>query len=403
MPDGSDAITVKVIQSLAEVPADQWDACAGGDNPFVGHAFLSALEESGAATAETGWLPQHLVVEDATGRITGVVPCYLKSHSYGEYVFDWGWAEAFERAGGAYYPKLQVAVPFTPVTGPRLLVRAAANAGHTRRTLIAGLVALARQRKVSSLHVTFCTEEEMRACAEAGFLQRIGKQFHWTNQGYASFDDFLARLSSRHRKAIRKERRAANAAVDIEVLSGAALEERHMAAFYEFYLNTVERKWAHGYLTRRFFTLLRERLADRIVLVMAKHEGAYVAGALNLRGSDTLYGRNWGCTERFRGLYFEACFYRAIDYAIAHGLRRVEAGAQGPHKINRGYLPVPTWSAHWIRDSGFRDAVARYLRREREQTEWEMEALEDERSPYRRGDLTTPVGGGKGGGPGEEA
>jgi hypothetical protein len=398
MPDSGDAVTVRVVQGLAEVPADRWDGCAGSDNPFVSHAFLSIIEESGSATGETGWQPQHLLVEDAAGRLVGAVPCYLKSHSYGEYVFDWGWAEAFERAGGAYYPKLQVSVPFTPVTGPRLLVHPDADAGHTRQVLIAGLVALARRRKVSSVHVTFCTEAEMHACAEAGFLQRVGKQFHWTNRGYDSFDGFLSGLSSRKRKAIRKERRDANAEVEIEVLSGDALQERHMTAFYAFYLNTVDRKWAHAYLDRRFFPLLRRRLADRIVLVMAKHDGRYVAGALNLRGGDTLYGRNWGCTERFRNLYFEACFYRAIDYAIEHGLKRVEAGAQGPHKISRGYLPTPTWSAHWIRDSGFREAVANYLVREREQTEFEMEALEDERSPYRRGALSTPPGRGKGGG-----
>jgi predicted N-acyltransferase len=395
MADGDDAVTVKVVSRIADIPAAAWDACAGSDNPFVGHAFLNAVEESGSATRETGWLPQHLTVEDQSGRLAGVAPCYLKSHSYGEYVFDWGWAEAYERAGGKYYPKLQVAVPFTPVTGPRLLIRPDADAAAMRRVLIAGLIELAQQRKVSSLHVTFCTEAEWQEFGEAGFLQRMGQQFHWTNQGYRSFDDFLASLNARKRKSIRKERRDANEAVEIEVLSGPTLQERHMQAFYEFYLNTVDRKWAHAYLDRKFFTLLRERLADRIVLVMARHDGEYVAGALNLRGPDTLFGRNWGCTERFRNLYFEACFYRAIDYAIEHGIARVEAGAQGPHKISRGYLPSPTWSAHWIRDTGFRDAVAAFLDRERREMAREMDALEDERSPYRRGELSTPVGGGR--------
>ena len=397
MPDGAEQVTVKIVSRLKEVPAAEWDACAGTDNPFLSHAFLDALEESGSACGESGWLPQHLLVEDRNGRLVGAAPCYLKNHSYGEYVFDWGWAEAFERAGGTYYPKLQVSVPFTPVTGPRLLVRPDADAPATRRILVAGLLELARQRKVSSLHVTFCTEPEWQAFGEAGFLQRMGQQFHWTNRGYGSFEDFLGSLSARKRKTIRKERRDANAEVEIEVLSGASLEERHIKAFYRFYLNTVDRKWAHAYLDRRFFSLLRQRLAERIVLVMARNDGEYVAGALNLRGGDTLYGRNWGCTERFRNLYFEACFYRAIDYAIEHGLARVEAGAQGPHKISRGYLPMATYSAHWIRDAGFREAVAQYLVRERRQLDYEMEALEDERSPYRRGPLSTPVGGKPGG------
>lgn len=395
MADGAESVTVKVVSRIADLPAAQWDGCAGADNPFVSHAFLSAMEDSGSATRESGWLPQHLAVEDAAGRLVGAVPCYLKSHSYGEYVFDWGWAEAFERAGGKYYPKLQVSVPFTPVSGPRLLVRPDADAGNMRAVLLGGLLELARQRKVSSLHVTFCTEAEWRACGEAGLLQRMGQQFHWINHGYHSFDDFLDTLNSRKRKTIRKERRDANAEVNIEVLSGGDLAERHFDAFYEFYLNTVERKWAHAYLDRRFFTLLRERLADRVVLVLARDGRDYVAGALNLRGGDTLYGRNWGCIERFRNLYFEACFYRAIDFAIAHGLRRVEAGAQGPHKISRGYLPSPTYSVHWIRDPGFREAVASFLTRERRQLTAEMAALEEEHSPYRRGELSTPVGGGK--------
>jgi len=383
MPDG-DAVAVRITDRIAEVAPDRWDACAGDDNPFASHAFLNVLEESGSATAETGWLPQHLLVEDGAGQLMGCVPCYLKNHSYGEYVFDWGWADAFERAGGTYYPKLQVSVPFTPVTGPRLLVRPGPRADETRRVLVAGLLELARQRKVSSLHITFCEREEQDLLAGEGFLRRLGKQFHWHNRGYECFDDFLGALNSRKRKSIRKERLKANEEVDIEVLSGDALSDSHMQAFFRFYVNTVDRKWAHAYLDRRFFTLLRERMADRIVLVMASHEGAYVGGALNLRGSRTLFGRNWGCSERFRMLYFEACFYRAIDYAIEHGLEKVEAGAQGPHKISRGYLPSETYSAHWIRDASFRNAIEQYLVREDRETRHEMEFLEDERSPYRK-------------------
>jgi predicted N-acyltransferase len=392
MPDG-DAITVKITNRIGDIAAADWNSCAGNENPFVSHAFLSAMEESQSASAESGWLPQHLLVEDAGGGLMGAVPCYLKNHSYGEYVFDWGWADAFDRAGGSYYPKLQVAAPFSPVTGPRLLVRPVGDADNTRKILIAGLLELANQRKVSSLHITFCTEHERDLLAGEGFIQRLGKQFHWHNQGYETFDDFLSVLNSRKRKSIRKERLLANRDVDIQVLSGDDIKEEHMDAFYRFYLNTVDGKWANAYLNRTFFSLLREKLANNLVMIMARHDRDWVGGALNLRGKDTLFGRNWGCTDRFRMLYFEACFYRAIDYAIEHGLSKVEAGAQGPHKISRGYLPSETYSAHWIRDPNFRDAVAQFVQREAKETEWEMEMLEDERSPYRRGDLSTPVKG----------
>jgi len=383
MPDG-DAVTVEICTRIAEISAVEWDACAGDDNPFVSHGFLDVLEESGSACAESGWLPQHVLLRDETGQLVGAVPCYLKNHSYGEYVFDWGWADAFERAGGKYYPKLQVSVPFSPVTGPRLLVRPGPQRDATRGVLVAGLLELARQHKVSSLHITFCEEDEQGLLAEKGFLKRLGKQFHWHNRGYESFDDFLAMLTSRKRKSIRKERLVANEHITFDVLSGDALKEEHMLAFYRFYLNTVEKKWAHAYLDKEFFMLLRERLADKIVLIMASHDGEYVGAALNLRGKDTLFGRNWGCGERFRMLYFEACFYRAIDYAIEHGLSKVEAGAQGPHKISRGYLPSETYSAHWIRDASFNDAIANYLTREDRETRYEIDMLEDERSPYRK-------------------
>ncbi len=384
MPDGGEPVTIKVAPRIAEIDAAEWDACAGADNPFVSYAFLSTLEDSGAVSSETGWQPRHLVIEDEAGRLLGAVPAYLKSHSHGEYVFDWGWADAFERAGGNYYPKLQVSVPFSPVTGPRLLARPGADQERTRTLLLAGLTEFARQHQVSSFHVTFCTEPEWEMMGDAGLLRRVGQQFHWHNQGYQTFDDFLAALSSRKRKMIRKEREVANSGgITIETLTGDALHDRHMEAFYGFYLNTVDRKWANAYLNREFFHMLRARLADRIALVMAFVDGEPVAGALNLIGSDTLYGRNWGASHRFKGLYFEACFYRAIEFAIQNGLARVEAGAQGPHKISRGYVPSPTYSAHWIRDAGFRDAIEDFLDRERPMMRDEMAAL-THGAPYRK-------------------
>ena len=383
MADGGDHVTVKVVPRLAEIPASEWDACAGDDNPFLSHAFLEALEASGSATAETGWLPQHLAVEDGAGHLLGVAPLYLKSHSYGEYVFDWGWASAYERAGGEYYPKLQCAVPFTPVTGRRLLLRPDADPA-TADALIGAMIELARRHKVSSLHVTFPTEAEWQRFGAAGFLQRIGRQFHWENNGYADFEGFLAALTARKRKQVRRERRDALAGgIEIETLTGEAIEPRHWDAFFRFYRSTSDRKWGSAYLTRRFFDLLGARLAERVVLVMARKGGRYVAGALNLLGRDTLYGRNWGCLGDFPFLHFEACYYRAIDFAIARGLKRVEAGAQGEHKIQRGYMPTPTYSAHWIRDPGFARAVADFLSRERHAIENEMEHLEAELSPFR--------------------
>jgi uncharacterized protein len=380
--DGGDRLTLRVVDSLAEVEPTGWDACAGG-NPFVTHAFLQALEQSGSATAETGWLPQHLLLEDSDGQLIGATPLYVKSHSYGEYVFDHGWAAAYERAGGRYYPKLQVAVPFTPVPGPRLLLHPNAPP-ESRRQLIGGLVAVAKRTGVSSLHVTFPTADDCDAFVAAGLLRRIGRQLHWENQGFSTFDDFLAVLNARKRKQIKRERRDANAAVTIELLSGDDLKSRHWDAFFRFYISTSDRKWGPPYLTRAFFDLLGERMANRVLLVMAKHDGRYVAGALNLIGSDTLYGRNWGCIGDFPFLHFEACYYRAIEFAIARGLKRVEAGAQGEHKIQRGYLPQPTYSAHWIRDAGFRQAVEDFLQRESLAVKSEMEELEEGLSPFRR-------------------
>jgi predicted N-acyltransferase len=383
MDGDTDLYTLGVATRLAAIDAAAWDACAGGDNPFVSYAFLSALEDSGSANARAGWKPQHLTLADPAGRIVACAPLYLKNHSSGEYVFDHGWADAYERAGGRYYPKLQCAVPFSPVPGPRLLLHPEAPE-EAAGLMIGGMIELARQSRVSSLHVTFSTEGQWRDFGAAGLLQRIGQQFHWENRGYASFDDFLGVLNSRKRKAIRKERREAlDSGLDIRTLTGSEITSRHWDAFYHFYLATSDRKWGSAYLTRRFFDLLGERLAERVVLVMAFDQGEPVAGALNLRGTDTLYGRNWGAAGEFKFLHFEACYYRAIDFAIAHGLARVEAGAQGTHKIQRGYLPSETYSAHWIRDPGFAAAVEDFLARERPAVRAEMAALAT-LSPFRK-------------------
>jgi predicted N-acyltransferase len=381
--DGSDRLSVKLIERISQIQPSDWDACAGSDNPFVTHAFLDALEESNSACAETGWLPQHLILEDIAGKIQGVAPMYLKSHSYGEYVFDHGWAEAYENAGGRYYPKLQVAVPFTPVTGKRILIRPGAPK-DSAKLLVGSMIEIVKRSQVSSLHVTFPTQAEYDLLGESGFLQRLGRQFHWENKGYKSFDDFLDALNARKRKQIKRERRAANDGVAIETLNGADIKHKHWDAFFGFYTSTSDKKWGSAYLTREFFDLLGERLGNQVVLVMAKQDGRYVAGALNLMGGDTLYGRNWGCLSDIPFLHFEACYYRAIDFAIARGLKRVEAGAQGAHKIQRGYLPSPTYSAHWIRDPGFAKAVADFLKRERRAIENEMEELEEGLSPFKR-------------------
>lgn len=365
----SDSLTLTAHPAIAEIAPEAWDACAGPDNPFVRHAFLAALEDSRSVSAMTGWMPQHLALRDEAGQLVACAPLYVKSHSYGEYVFDWSWADAYARAGGSYYPKLQCAVPFTPVTGPRLMVRPdSADPDALRRTLVAGMVTLAERIEASSVHVTFPTEAEAEAMGAQGLLTRLGAQYHWENRDYGDFDDFLAALSSRKRKALRKERERANAqGVRFLTLSGSEIEPRHWDAFYGFYRSTTDRKWGQAYLRRDFFTLLGERLADAVVLVMGEEEatGTLVCGALNLRGGDTLYGRNWGALGDYRFLHFEACYYRAIDYAIAHGLRWVEAGAQGEHKVQRGYLPRATWSAHWIADPGFRAAVERFVEQEK--------------------------------------
>jgi predicted N-acyltransferase len=375
-------LTLSLHKSIAEIPAADWLACAGADNPFVSHAFLAAVEESGSANGRTGWLPQHAVLRDAAGAVMACAPMYAKSHSYGEYVFDHGWAHALERAGGRYYPKLQVASPFSPVPGPRLLVRE----GVPVSVLAGALEQANAELGTSGVHATFCTKAEWDALGEAGWLQRLGMQFHWHNQGYATFDDFLAALSSRKRKVLKRERRDANAAgLEFVTLRGPEITKRDWAAFYGFYTSTVDRKWGSAYLTEDFFPLLGEKLGAAVVLMMARAGGKWVAGALNLAGADTLYGRNWGCRGDWPFLHFELCYYRAIDFAIEHGLARVEAGAQGEHKIQRGYVPSETYSAHFIAHPGLRRAVAEFLVEERAEKRAQMAALA-EYAPFRETD-----------------
>ncbi|HWL47784.1 MAG TPA: GNAT family N-acetyltransferase [Sphingomonadaceae bacterium] len=372
-------LVARIASGVAGFAAGDWDACAGAGNPFVSHAFLAALEDSGSATARAGWQPAPIAIDGADGTPDAVLPAYLKSHSQGEYVFDHSWADAWHRAGGAYYPKLQIAVPFTPVPGPRLLLR-----DRTRGpALIAAAEEVVRQNNLSSAHATFLVPEDVALFEAAGWLIRTGHQFHWANAGYRHFDDFLGALASRKRKAIRRERAAALDGLTVEHVTGAALTEAHWDAFWRFYQDTGARKWGHPYLTRRFFSLLGERMGDRVLLILALRDGAPIAGALNLIGDDALYGRYWGATEEVPFLHFEICYYQAIDAAIARGLARVEAGAQGSHKLARGYVPVPTWSAHFLPDPDFRRAVADYLDAERHAVAHDIEML-DELAPFRK-------------------
>jgi uncharacterized protein len=381
------ALTGMAVRAIAEINAAEWDACAnphavtgiGGNsiatpstsedeafNPFISHAFLSALEASKSVGGHSGWLVQHLVLRDADNCVAAVAPCYLKSHSRGEYVFDYGWAEAYERAGGSYYPKLQVAVPFTPATGRRLLVRPGANSDEVRRALAGGLVELCRIDEASGVHVTFAEQDDYRFLGGLGFLQRTDQQFHWDNPGYQNFDDFLAALAARKRKTIRRERQEAlQNGITVHWLTGRDLTEDAWDHFFAFYMETGSRKWGRPYLTRPFFSLVTEAMRDRILLVMAKRSGRWIAGALNFVGSHTLFGRHWGAVEHHPFLHFELCYYQAIDYAIAHKLPHVEAGAQGEHKIARGYMPKTTFSAHYIANPALRRAIADYLNRER--------------------------------------
>ncbi|TCT00966.1 GNAT family N-acetyltransferase [Aquabacter spiritensis] len=380
---------LRILAGLSDIAAGDWDSCAAGTaaapEPFVSHAFLKTLEDAGCVGARAGWQPQHLVLDAPAGGPAGVVPAYLKSHSRGEYVFDQGWADAYERAGGRYYPKLQVSVPFTPVTGQRLMARPGPDEARRQDMLAAGLVELARRHQASSVHVTFATEPEWARLGALGFLQRIDQQFHWRNEGYATYEDFLEALASRKRKALRRERREAlSPGITIEHLTGPAITEAAWDAFFAFYMDTGSRKWGRPYLNRHFFSLLGERMADRVLLVMARRGGRYIAGALNLIGEETLYGRYWGAVEHHPFLHFEVCYHQAMDFAIARKLKVVEAGAQGEHKLARGYLPTFTYSAHWIADADLRRAVAHYLKRERDYVSQAGADL-SELGPFRRG------------------
>ncbi|MDR6102469.1 putative N-acyltransferase [Agrobacterium larrymoorei] len=389
----SDEYTIRVAQSFKDIAPESWNTLSGASrsaiaapyNPFISHAFLSSLEDSGSATAKTGWLGQHLLLERSDGELMGAVPGYLKNHSRGEYVFDQGWADAFERAGGRYYPKLQCSVPFTPATGPRLLTTGL-DAAAFQQVLASGLQQVTEKLGISSAHVTFANEDEIETLEDEGFLHRTDQQFHFINEGYRDHTDFLDALSSRKRKTLKKERRAAlENGIEIDWLTGSDLTEDIWDQFFTFYMDTGSRKWGKPYLTRAFYSLIGERMADDILLVMAKREGKYVAGAINFIGGDALYGRHWGCVEDHPFLHFEVCYHQAIDFALSKGLKRVEAGAQGEHKLARGYTPVTTHSAHYIAHPGLRHAIADYLERERSEVEQINDYLEDH-SPFRKGE-----------------
>ncbi len=372
-------IVARIAESVASLPADQWDACAGTANPFVSHAFLSAMEESGSVGPGTGWKSLPIIIENGDGRIAACLPSYLKSHSQGEYIFDQQWAHAYENAGGRYYPKLQIASPFSPVPGPRLLLADESMA----LPILRAAEQIAANNNLSSVHATFVAEEQLCHFRNAGWLVRADSQFHWQNDGYDSFDDFLAALSSRKRKAIRKERRKAQEMVEIIHLSGDDIRPEHWDHFWIFYQDTGARKWGQPYLTRSAFDLLHQKMGDKLLLIFALQDGVPIAGALNVIGEQALYGRYWGCTRHVPFLHFELCYYQAIDAAIARGLETVEAGAQGGHKLARGYQPVPTWSAHYIVDPGFRGAVADFLDRERRAVAADIEFLA-ELGPFKK-------------------
>ncbi|ACI54865.1 protein of unknown function DUF482 [Rhizobium leguminosarum bv. trifolii WSM2304] len=390
----TDELSIRVERSFTAISPESWSRLSGASksgmtlayNPFVSHAFLSSLEESGSASVETGWLGHHLLLETERGELIGALPGYLKSHSQGEYVFDHGWADAFERAGGRYYPKLQCSIPFTPATGPRLLVAEGLQRLPIQSAIAESLKEVVRRLGISSAHVTFVPDEEIGVFEMDGYLHRTDQQFHFINDGYANHEEFLETLASRKRKALRKERRAAlENGISIDWLTGRGLTERIWDQFFKFYMDTGGRKWGRPYLTRRFYSLIGERMADDILLVMAKRDGRYIAGAINFIGGDTLYGRHWGCVEDHPFLHFEVCYHQAIDFALSKGLKRVEAGAQGEHKLARGYLPVTTHSAHYVAHAGLRRAIGDYLARERADVEQMSEVL-SEHSPFRKGE-----------------
>jgi hypothetical protein len=381
-------LSVRIATGAAEIGAAAWNACANprgiaDPHPFTRYEFFAACEASGSATRRTGWQPVHLVVERA-GKVVGLLPMYLKNHSQGEYVFDSSWADALDRAGGDYYPKLQASVPFTPVTGRRFLVAAGEDEEEIRAVLMAGGAAAVKELNASSLHVTFLTEEEWRTAGAIGFLQRTDQQFHWLNNGYKDFDQFLGELSSSKRKNLRKERAAVReAGVEFDWLTGCDIKEADWDRFFTFYMDTGGRKWGRPYLTRDFFSRVGQTMADQTLIVVAKRNGRAIAGALNFFGEGVLFGRNWGCSEYIPFLHFETCYYQAIDFAIARGFLKVEAGAQGAHKLLRGYMPTHTYSAHYIVHPGLRRAVADYLAREREAVSEHIEELSD-RGPFRK-------------------
>jgi predicted N-acyltransferase len=366
--DAAGELSCRVVGALDEVPAGDWDALAGGDDPFTTHAFLDALEQTGCVGADAGWSPRHLLLYDGE-TLLGACPAYLKSHSYGEFVFDWGWADAYERHGLAYYPKLLSAVPFTPCTGPRLLAAPGAGRARVVQGLVSAAVQLAEEADLSSVHWLFTDDRETALLEGLPLLRRWGCQFHWHNPGFRDMQDYLDAFTSKRRKQVRKERREAAAApVEVQLKHGDELEEAEIAAYHELYCSTYDRKWGYPSLTLEFFLRAAERMPRSLVLVLAKRAGRCVAGAHLFRGATALFGRNWGCREHYRSLHFELCYYRGIEYCIAEGLSRFEAGAQGEHKLTRGFVPQQTHSFHWIRDPRFRDAIEAFVTRERAQT-----------------------------------
>ena len=378
---------IKVFPDIREIDQSCWDKCAAPKgstfDPFTSYSFLRALEESKSACSESGWSPCHLGLESSCGELLGIVPSYLKSHSQGEYVFDYAWADAFERAGGRYYPKLQISIPFTPATGRRLLVSDRVDSKGLETELAQGLLSLADRVKASSVHLTFLEKEQWQGLSKLGFLQRTHSQFHWENQDYRSFSEFLDSLASKKRKNIKRERKGAiESGVVIERITGKEILERHWDAFYNFYLDTANRKWGSAYLTREFFSMVGQTMAEHILLIMCKKGGRYIAGAINFIGSECLYGRNWGCVEDYPYLHFEVCYYQAIDFAIENNLKRVEAGAQGAHKLARGYMPIHTYSSHWIANNSFSEAVSSYLDQERQHVDQEIDFVE-KKGPFK--------------------